>query len=332
MPEDATPISTQPITERILDRLGGPRWAWILVWSSFALVNPIVYVTAIRATGRPYGDAEVINLVGIQAALAWTSFVTLWGTGLIARQSTALRADLKRIAPDGTPSDVFTRIGSSLGPIALTAIIVAISLTNSYLTYGPLPPLAGLPLLIGYLLTIMTFVWVYLVVLADIDRLGRNQMALDTFPQDRTLGLSKIGAVASNGLGILVLAAAPVMLAGSDEPVTLGISLTILAIAVGLFFLSMFRLHRQMAAAKGRYVAHARRLYEQAYAPLRDNPTTKALEQQSSALSTAQSLDARAQSLLSWPIDEGTLKFIAVVVTGVVTSVIVRGLFAALGF
>jgi hypothetical protein len=332
MLEDAALIPVRPITERILDRLGRPRWAWILLWSSFALVNPIVYAATIRASGRPYGDAELLDLVGTQAALAWACFVVLWGSGVIGRQAMALRADLRRIAPDGTPSDVFTGIGSLLGPIALTSVVIAISLVNSTLSYGPLPPLAGLPLLIGYMLAIMTFVWVYLVVLADIDRLGRRPMALDTFPQDRTLGLGKIGAVASNGLGILLLAAAPVMLAGSDEPVTLGIVLTLLAIAVGLFVLSMFRLHRQMAVAKSGYVAHARRLYEEAYAPLRDSPTTKVLEQQSSALSTAQSLDARAQSLLTWPIDEGTLRFMAVVVTGVVTSVVVRALFAAIGF
>jgi hypothetical protein len=56
------------------------------------------------------------------------------------------------------------------------------------------------------------------------------------------------------------------------------------------------------------------------------------LEAQASALRAAQSLDERANNLLTWPIDEGTLKFIAVVITGVVTSLVVRGLFAALGF
>jgi hypothetical protein len=42
--------------------------------------------------------------------------------------------------------------------------------------------------------------------------------------------------------------------------------------------------------------------------------------------------DDEHQSLLTWPVDEGTLRFIAVVITGVVTSVIVRGLFAAVDF
>ena len=53
---------------------------------------------------------------------------------------------------------------------------------------------------------------------------------------------------------------------------------------------------------------------------------------QASALGAAQSLDERAHSLPTWPIDEGTVRFIAVIVTGVLTSLVVRALFAAVGF
>jgi hypothetical protein len=101
---------------------------------------------------------------------------------------------------------------------------------------------------------------------------------------------------------------------------------------VAVFVLSMWRLHRQMAAAKARYVAATRRLYADAYAPIREQATVETLEKHASVLSAAQSLDERAHNLLAWPIDEGTLKFMAVVVTGVVTSLVVRGLFAAIGF
>ena len=40
----------------------------------------------------------------------------------------------------------------------------------------------------------------------------------------------------------------------------------------------------------------------------------------------------RAHEVPIWPIDDGTLKFVAVVITGVVTSLVVRALFAALEF
>jgi len=36
--------------------------------------------------------------------------------------------------------------------------------------------------------------------------------------------------------------------------------------------------------------------------------------------------------MLTWPIDEGTVRFNAVIISSVVTSLIVRALFAAVGF
>ena len=113
---------------------------------------------------------------------------------------------------------------------------------------------------------------------------------------------------------------------------TLAISLTIVASAVAIFFLSMWRLHRQMASAKARFLVITRGLYSGAYEPLRWDPTVTTLEAQANALGAAQGLEERARSLVTWPIAEGTLRFMAVVVTGVVTSLVVRGLFAALGF
>jgi len=121
------------------------------------------------------------------------------------------------------------------------------------------------------------------------------------------------------------------MLVAIDEPVTLGISLVVVALTVGVFVLSMVRLHQQMSAAKDRYVAEARRLYAEAYRPIRIRPNFETLESQSRALSAAQSLDERAQGLPTWPIDEATVRFLAVVLTGVLTSLVVRGLFSAIG-
>jgi hypothetical protein len=155
---------------------------------------------------------------------------------------------------------------------------------------------------------------------------------LEVFPEDRTLGLEKVGSLASSGLGLLLGAAVPILIVASTVPVTLGISLAIVALTITVFVLSMVRLHRQMAAAKVRYVALAGRLYRDAYAPIRNKPGVDTLEAQATALRAAQSLDERAHSLATWPLEEGTLRFIAVVITGVVTSLIVRGLFAALGF
>jgi hypothetical protein len=321
----------KPLTERILGRLGAPRWLWICVWASIPLLSPLVFSAAIGVSGRPLESAEFTDLVTTQVVLAYVCLVFLWGTGRLARQATSIREDLAEIVSGEPPAGLFDRIGSVTGPMALTALAVAVVSGGGVLRYGLLPPLAALPLLVVYMVPIVTFIWVYVRILADIDRLGRGPMALDTFPQDRTLGLQKVGFIASTGLGLVLLGAVPVLLAGSDEPVTLGISLAIVAVSVGSFLLSMWRLHRQMSAAKARYTDFARDLYARAYEPVRSEPTIRKLEEQASALGAAQSLDERAHGLPTWPIDEGTSRFIAVVITGVVTSLVVRGFFAAVG-
>jgi hypothetical protein len=319
----------EPLTERILVRLGRPRWLWICLWAAVPLLSPLVFATAIRLSGRRFDTTDFIDLGATQAVLAYVCFVFLWGSSELARQAGNVNRHVADLVAGEPPAGLFDRIGGATGPLALTALAVVVISGGGFLEYGPLPPLSALPLLFVYMVPILTFIWVYLRILVDIDRLGRSQMALDAFPQDRTLGLDKVGSLASTGLGLVLIAAVPVLLAGSDEPVTLGISLVIVAASVGIFLLSMWRLHRQMTAAKVRYVAIARDLYAQAYAPIRDDPRIATVAKQATVLSAAQSLDERAHGLPTWPIDESSVRFVAVVVTGVVTSIVVRGLFAA---
>lgn len=51
----ATDASSHPVplTERILKRLGRPRWLWIVVGSLVPLVSRFVFATAIRISGQP---------------------------------------------------------------------------------------------------------------------------------------------------------------------------------------------------------------------------------------------------------------------------------------
>jgi hypothetical protein len=305
---------------------------WVVLWAAVPLLSPIVFGTAIRLSGRPLGTPEFIDLVATQATLAYACFVALAGVGILGRRAVEAERELDGLADGDAPRDLFRGVGSVRGPLALTGVVVLIISAGGWAQYGPLPPLAALPLLIVYLVPILTFVWAYLTILADVDRLGRRPLALDLFPQDRTLGLERLGSLASTGLGLLLLAVVPVLLAGADEPVTLAIGLAIVASTVGVLVLSMWRLHRQMAAAKARYVATARRLYAEAYAPVRTRPDVETLEARAAVISAAQALDERAHGLPTWPVDEGTLRFVIVVVTGVVTSLVVRALFSALEF
>jgi hypothetical protein len=320
-----------PITERILHRLNGRKGLWIVLWALVPLISAFVFATAARWSGHSFNAPETSNLLLTQAAVACACFVLLWGGGALGRQVALLKRELAPVVP-GHTIELFRAIGSTRGPLALAVVVLAILTANGWLRYGPLPPLAALPFTFIYLIPILTFVWVYVTILADLNRLGQQPLALDLFPQDRTLGLERVGSVASTGLSLVLVAAVPVMIAGSDEPATVGISMGVVVVTVAIFILSMWRLHRQMAAAKARHIEAARHWYGEAYAPIRDAKSVKILEAQSNALSAASLLEARAHDLLTWPIDEGAVRFIAVVITGVITSLVVRGVFATLGF
>jgi len=323
--------SLDPITERILHALPGNRWIWMVSWAGLSVLSPLVFSTLVRISGRPFPADAFAQASWTQIGLAWASLILLWGCGRLGEEAGATRDELRRTGRVEVPAGLFAAIARIDGPILLTAIVVSITLAENWATYGPLPPLVTLPLFIAYMLPIMTFVWVYIAILADINRLGELPVVLDRFPQDRTMGLGHVGSLASTGIGLLLVAAVPVLVAGSDEPGTLAISLTLVVAVVGVYALSMWRLHRQMAAAKQRYVDTARQLYADAYAPIRERPDLETLTAASSALSVAQSLDQRATGLPTWPIDEGTGRFVAVIITGVLTSIIVRALFAAVG-
>jgi hypothetical protein len=333
---DASERAAQPIppilTERVLRRLGSPRALWVVAWAMIPLLAFIVFVTTIRASGGVVNQHDAEQLLLTQAVLAYVCLILLLGAGALARRADVVRRDITRLLDGGLTSPLFDRVSSMRGPLVLTAGAALVVTVGGIDKYGVLPRLTGLLILAAYLLPIATFVWVSVVILADLDRLGRHRLALDVFPQDRTLGLGDLGSLASAGLGLLLVAVVPVMLVAADEPLTLTISLVIVGVTVGAFVLSMWRLHLQMAAAKARHVEVARLLYADAYAPIREEPNLEALEAQSNVLSVAQSLDDRAHGLPTWPIDEGTVRFLVVVITGVITSLVVRGLFAAIGF
>ena len=331
--EDSPPQrdAVRPLSERILGNLGRPRMLWTVAWSAVALISPFAFAAGASISGRPLGIEPLTNLLLTQAAIAYACFVLLVGTGMLARRAGALAQELAALESDGAHLDLFGRANSRTGPILLTVAVAAIVIAGGAMTYGALGPLASLPFLFVYLVPILTFVWVYVTILLDLNRFGRHPLTLAGFPEDRTLGLRSIGVLASAGLGFLLIAAAPVLIAAGDEPVTLAIGLAIVGVTLATFVASMWPLHQQMAAAKERYVASTRRLYAEAYAPLTEAASQATLEAQSGALGAARSLDERAQSLQTWPIDEGTLRFVAVIVSGVVTSLVVRAVFAALG-
>ncbi len=320
-----------PLTEVILTRLGRPRLLWAILWASTALLAPLALLSMLGARGELHRVSSVPNLVIAQATVAYAALLCLFGVHRLSRDARAIEPELRRLT--GDRGRIYGVRGSvTLGaPIGLT---VAISVVNAFGTsaaYGVAPSVVVVPLLAISLVPIMTFVWTYLEVLVGLDRLGRRPLALDSFPEDRSLGLSGIGALAFAGFVILFAAAIPIFVTSSANMTTVGASVTIVGITVVMFFLSMWRLHEQMAAARRRFLEETRRLVAEAYEPLRHAPSAATLQAQAPVLGAAQALEERAERLLAWPVDERMTAWVAVIATGVVTSLIVRVVLVTLG-
>ena len=326
-----SPALPLPVTERVLTALPGPRIFWIVAWSSVALLRLGALLVILELTGVSAGSQASVSTALGQAVFGFLVLATLVGTPILVRRVQELAPVLEAIAPTRPPASWFSRITSTTGPVLVTAIAVAVSLPSTMVEFGLTVVVVDIVLLSTVLLPVMTFIWAYGTLLVGMDRLGRANLQLHDFPHDRALGLGPIGSVAMTGFWVMVLSAAPLLIFAGSDLTLVGTSVTVLAVIVGLFALSMVRLHGQMRTAKAGYVAMTRRLVAEAYAPVRASTDLSTLQASKPALDAAQSLAERAENLLEWPISERMVAWITVVLTSVVTGLVVRFVLQAIG-
>jgi hypothetical protein len=312
-----------PITERMLRRLPGPRWLLITLWAGAVLTTPFVVVGAKWITGS--GTAfDGLGELAPQAVLSYVVALLVFGVARLVDHATALRPDVQRLTNDNPLPGEAARRWNVAGPVALSAVVVLVVSWSSWSMNGVIPTMVVLPFLALAVLPVMSFVWTYIRLLIGLDQLGRARLALEPFPQDRSLGLGAVGSLAFSGFAFLVAAAVPTLLATTRNPTTFFIALVILGVNIPIFFLSMWRLHLQMSGAKARYVGEARALYAAAYEPLRTDSSLSVLRSQAPVLDAARALEERAQRIQVWPIDEWLIAIIGFVVAGVTSGIVVR--------
>jgi hypothetical protein len=329
-PNDERPHAV-PLTEAILAALPGPRLAWFVLWPLVAPLRPTLLFLILGLEFTTQRHATLPELYGVQAVFAYVVLVALVGTAMLVNGVRRLPPVLERLGIDPDVTPVFRGLTSRLGPTILTLIVVAVATPSTYAGYGPVAALVDLPLLAIVALPIMTFVWTYLTILAGVGRLGGATLTLEAFPQDRSLGVGPIGSLTFTGLWLVFASAIPALLASGRDVTTFALVVVIVLVTVGLFVLSLARLHLQMAAAKRRYVELTRGLVAAAYAPVAADAALPTLQERAPTLGAAQALADRAERILEWPVDERAVAFIGVVVTGVLTSLVVRLVFAAAG-
>lgn len=320
----------RPLTERILTRLPGPRAIWIAAWALVPWCNSAAnLLLETGARSAVWEQSRTLVLLNY-AALSFAIAISLWGTERIARRLESLRT-----APsDGVAVDArgkFRELNSAVGPLlatAATAIVFAVSAFaddgwTSALLRGATWLLLGIPL--------WTYLWTYLSLQLGLDRLGRQHLPADAARGDLYVGLRPLGGVAFMGLWMLLAWLVPVLLTGLPDVVGVALGVAVLGGALALFFLSLFRLHRQMVEVKTSEIAIARELYAQAYEPVQRARTLEALEQQRGLLGAADALEKRAHAIHEWPIDEGTLARVITVATSVVAISTARLILEPLG-
>jgi hypothetical protein len=133
------------------------------------------------------------------------------------------------------------------------------------------------------------------------------------------------------GLWMLLAWLVPVVLTGLPDVVGVVIGALVLFGALGAFFISLWRLHRQMVAVKDEELAVARELYGEAYEPVRAARTLETLDQQRQLLSAADALEKRAEAIHEWPVDQRTWAWVIALATSVVAITVGRLVVGALG-
>lgn len=254
-----------PLTERILAWLPGPRWLWVLLWGLSPLIRPFELLGILRLTGQPVAPGFVQAQLPFDLLSVYVECVSLWAASKLVREVKRIQPTLDRLTAEaeGSHLQVFRRLGSTWGPLLLTSAMVVVVVAGGieYATrVGPAAAALTIPFYVLMTLPMMTAFWVYLALLAGLNRLGSLRLALDPFPEDRSLGLRPVGGLAFTAFWILVAALVPLVVFSIHNPFDLAINLVLFLSGVLIFFLSLLRLHAQMLSAKRQYLQQAREL------------------------------------------------------------------------
>jgi hypothetical protein len=311
-----------PLTERILSRLPGPRLAWMIAWALVPWLN-LAVIVALGAgewtrPGIPWG--EVLN----RTAVTFAVLLSLWGTARITDQLPRLGPVLAKVVEQEEPDveRLFRAVDSTLVPLLLTAATMVVLPLDEAVGGEPTAALiqAVTWLFIG--IPLWTAVWVYLTLQIGLNGLGRGHFTLQAYRGDRSLGLRPVGSLAFTGFWMLLGTVGPLVLTNLSDIPGVIVGIGVLVAGVGLFFLSLRRLNRQMVAAKQRELERARDLYGHAYQPVRDEPTLEVLQQQAGLLSAAEALEKRAERIQEWPFDEAIFAQVVTIASSVAVVII----------
>ncbi len=321
-----------PLPERILGGLPGSRVVWQLAWAAIPVAAALIPGSYLATVGaKPLPVRAVTGAVyGYAVALA------VWATSRFTAEISAVERSVDRLAErsEEPAPPAFRSMTSTLGPLVLTLAFVAVTFWRTAVLGGGPAALLWLPVSFVVNLPLLTAVWVFLVVLLGLNRLGRRALSLRAFPEDLSLGLGEVGRLAFTAFSVYAAGFAPVLVVNLGNPLRLAMTLGLFLLGVLAFFGSLGGLHRQLLAARRHYLEWVGNLYARAYEPVRSG-SLAALGEQAQLLQAAEVIQRRAEAIQRWPFEERRLAQIAAivgtVVTFVVTGIITRVILLRLG-
>lgn len=330
------PARDAPLTDRLIARLPGPRWAWIAAWALLPVMHYPVLTQVMRVsghTGPALSWALLTDPLRSHLVQSYMIIISFWAARRLMADVRALRPTISQLDPawENDASPLFAALTSVAGPLMLTAVVTAAESAEAAVRRGLVPTILFSPYQAVWILPMMTLFWVYIAFLFGLDRLGRKQINLGSFPEDLSLGLGPVGTAVFHAFLIFCAMTVPFLLVSLQDRLDLAIGLAFFGAGVGAFFLSVWRLHRQMVKTKQGHVSRAGMLYAETYDPLRAHLTPATLQECAGRLNAAEGLVRRALAIQEWPFDERTMTRIVGISTGVATTIIARSILRAVG-
>ena len=319
-----------PITERLLPPRGRSRWLVIAAWCSIPLVRLLIFAPMLAAAGLVEAPMDVFQAHFFGAVLnAYVLLIVLLGIRPVTQR-------LRQVAALGNEqTERVARLnGSRVGPLMLLLVLTVLGEISLVTEYGgqaiaQAPIAFAVEFLFALVIRLPQSValWTSVVALATVAELGRHPVP-GTFPEDRSLGLRKIGTMLTTILLFYAAILIPAFIFATSQLPNLLTVIGIALLGLAAMLVAVWQIHRRMVAERAHEVEAATARYAAAYRQAAADPSADA----NSNFQSAQLMLEGARSIHEWPFDDRTERIAGLLLTSVLAGVIVRLVLIGLGF
>ncbi|QQG48753.1 MAG: hypothetical protein HY247_00040 [archaeon] len=219
--------------------------------------------------------------------------------------------------------------GPTVASLVVYAVMFPLFISNNAVVFTPVQiVLATILPWLYYAYFFGTFFWVLGYSAYTINKMGNLPLELRHFTEDRTLGLKDFGSVSLRFAGLYVVFVALFSVPNTFNGfVSLGFLLLYIGLfllAVPLFLLPLFSLHRRLVSEKRLIVGRFAPPYRQLVQSLEVNGMAGADGKLTDQLTATRQLLQEAGQIHSWPFDTGIIVRLSAIVLSVVAILLSR--------